>query len=129
MRRFAYTELIAWQRAMDLVVTVYEVSLKLPIEEKFGLTTQMRRAATSVPANIAEGQGRRTRGEFRNSLSIARGSVCELQTHIRISERLGLIAPDVAERVLLSSDEVGRLVSGLLRSLRKARDQQLTTSN
>jgi four helix bundle protein len=96
MRTYNYTELIAWQRAMDLAVAVYEASSGLPLEERFGLTAQMRRAATSVAANIAEGQGRATRGEFRNLLSVAYGSLCEMETHILLSQRLGLIRPEVA---------------------------------
>jgi four helix bundle protein len=81
----------AWQKAMDLVVETYKVSRDFPKEELYGLTSQMRRAAVSVPANIAEGQGRRLSGEFIHFLGNARGSLLELDTHLEIALRLSYI--------------------------------------
>jgi len=112
-----YGELIAWQKAMDLVVLIYRSTQAFPREEMFGLSCQVRRAAVSVPSNIAEGQGRRTTGEFLQFLSIARGSLQEAETQILFAERLGYL-PEVKRKELIdSSSEVGRLISGLINSL------------
>jgi four helix bundle protein len=121
MRKYDYTELVAWQLAMDLAVAVYEVSQALPADERFGLTAQMRRAAVSIPANIAEGQGRRTCGEFLNQLSVAYGSLCELETHILLAQRLGMMEEEAGKGILGRAAEVGRLVNGLTSSLRTRR--------
>ncbi len=87
-----YQELFVWQRAMDLVVRVYEVTESFPHKEQFGLTNQLRRAAVSIPSNIAEGQGRQTTRDFLTYLSIARGSLQEVETQILIATRLDYIA-------------------------------------
>ncbi len=113
-----YQDLLAWQLAMDLAELVYKVSTVLPVEEKYGLVSQMRRAAISIPANIAEGQGRRTCGEFLNHLSMAHGSVRELETHVIIARRLRLLPPEATEAVLTGASRVGRLVTGLANSLK-----------
>ena len=118
MRKYDYTELVAWQRAMDLAVAVYQASALLPPEERFGLQAQMRRAAVSISANIAEGQGRRTCGEFLNQLSVAYGSLCELETHVHLAQRLTLINDDAGKGILDRAAEVGRLINGLSKSLR-----------
>ena len=102
---------------MDLVETVYRATIRMPAEERFGLTSQMRRAAVAIPANIAEGQGRRTDGEFLNQLSIAHGSVRELETHVMVAGRLGHIPQDRVDEMLSAAGEVGRLVTGLAKSL------------
>ena len=102
---------------MDLVETVYRESAAMPPEERFGLTSQMRRAAVSVPANIAEGQGRRTDGEFPNHLSVAHGSVRELETHVIIAGRLTFLEQATVTKILARTAEVGRLVTGLANSL------------
>jgi four helix bundle protein len=115
-----YRDLIAWHRAMDLVEAVYRESAAMPPEERFGLTAQMRRAAVSVPANIAEGQGRRTCGEFLNHLSVAHGSIRELETHMMIAARLKFLEQSSVSSILEGAAEVGRLVSALGTSL--ARD-------
>ncbi|MEQ1757014.1 MAG: four helix bundle protein [Vicinamibacterales bacterium] len=113
-----YQDLLAWQLAMELAELVYKVSAVLPVEERYGLVSQMRRAAISIPANIAEGQGRRTCGEFLNHLSMAHGSVRELGTHVIIARRLGLLPPVATEAVLTGASIVGRLVTGLANSLK-----------
>jgi four helix bundle protein len=114
-----YQDLIAWQLAMDLVEIVYRESSLIPLEERYGLTAQMRRAAVSIPANIAEGQGRHTDGEFLNQLSVAHGSVRELETHAMIAGRLKFLAPSTVTTILKRAAEVGRLVNGLANDLRR----------
>jgi four helix bundle protein len=113
----SHRDLIAWQRAMDLVVAVYQVSKAYPKEELYGLTSQTRRAAASIPANIAEGQGRRSKGEFRQFLGNARGSLLELDTHLELAARLGFLAETERRHLLSQLNEVARLVNGLLRAL------------
>jgi four helix bundle protein len=117
--RHDYTDLIAWRLAMDLAVAVYEASKCLPTSERFGLTAQMRRAAVSVPANIAEGQGRRTDGEFLNQLSVTHGSLRELETHVMLAGRLRLMNRSAMQGILERTSEVGRLLNGLANSLKR----------
>ena len=113
----SYRDLVAWQKAMELVVAVYALSHALPREEIYGLTSQMRRAAVSVPSNIAEGQGRASRGEFRNHLGIAYGSLMELETQLILAQRLGYVRPTQIEGTVASAAEVGRLINGLSNAL------------
>ena len=112
-----YSELIAWQKAIDLVETVYTLSAALPREEMYGLTTQIRRAAVSIPSNIAEGQGRWTTGEFVQFLGIANGSLREVETQIHIALRLKFIAQVDSEAAVRLASAVGRLIYGLRNSL------------
>ncbi|MEQ1730890.1 MAG: four helix bundle protein [Vicinamibacterales bacterium] len=114
-----YRDLLAWQKSVDLIEAVYLASRELPVEERYGLASQMRRAAISISANIAEGQGRRTCGEFRNHLSMAHGSIRELETHVIVARRLGLFSDALSEGILQKAAEVGRLVMGLLNSLQR----------
>lgn len=114
-----YRDLLVWQRAMDLVVSSYRLARRLPKDELYGLTSQIRRAATSVPANIAEGQGRRTTGQFLQFLSVANGSLLELETHVLAGERLGLLRPADLKETLRLSGEVGRMLAGLIRRLKE----------
>ena len=113
-----YRELVAWQRAMDLVADVYGITRQFPAGELYGLTNQVRRAAVSIPSNIAEGQGRGIGREFAHHRRIAAGSLNEVETQLLIAERLGYAhASDVA-RLLDLSAEVGRVINGLLKSLK-----------
>jgi len=112
-----YVDLVAWQKAMALTDAVYRVSVHLPAGERFGLSAQMRRAAVAVPSNIAEGQGRRTDGEFLNLLSVAHGSLRELETQLMLCERLELLKPKQVAGLLEQAAEVGRLVTGLTKSI------------
>ena len=112
-----YRDLIAWQKAMDLVEAVYRASTGFPIEERFGLTSQVRRAAVSVPSNIAEGQGRSSTREFASFLSYSHGSLCEVKTQLLIAERLAYLSNQEVNDVLVLASEVGRLVNGLANSL------------
>jgi four helix bundle protein len=112
-----YRDLTAWQKAMDLVVHVYTATITFPKEELYGLTSQMRRAAVSIPSNIAEGQGRRTSNEeFNRYLSIALGSLCELETQTELSLRLKILDKSTATSLQKLSGEVGRLLNGLISS-------------
>jgi four helix bundle protein len=113
----SYRELIAWQKAMDLAENVYRHTSRFPREEVYGLTSQIRRSAVSVPSNISEGQGRRSTRDFHHFLSIARGSLCEMETQVLLSERLGYLDARNASELLNQAAEVGRLINGLSKSL------------
>lgn len=106
-----------WQKAMELVEEVYKASASFPKEEIFGLTSQIRRAAVSIPSNIAEGQGRRTTQDFLRHLSIAYGSLLELVTQMVIAIRFGYSDQRDCHAVLNTAAEVGRLMNGLMSSL------------
>ena len=112
-----YRELVAWQVAMDLAEQCYRMTKVFPAEERYGMTTQIRRAASSVPANIAEGQGRQSTKEFLHFLGIARGSLSELETHLLLSQRVELSTPEAVDQLLELSDRVSRLLSGLCKAL------------
>ncbi len=112
-----YRDLIAWQRAMDFVTQVYEQTNGFPADERFALTTQLRRSATSVPSNIAEGEGRFSKPDFRRFLSIPHGSLREAETQVLIAVRLGYLQAEAAENLLTTAGEVGRLIRGLTKSL------------
>ena len=107
--------LIAWQKAMDVVVSVYEVTDRFPARERFGLADQMNRAAISVPSNIAEGRGRGTPREYRKYLLIARGSLYELATQVEIAKRLRFIGEAEAQHLSSATAEVARILNGLIR--------------
>jgi four helix bundle protein len=112
-----YRELVAWQKAMDLVEAVYVLTRRFPAEELYGLTNQVRRASVSIPSNIAEGQGRGTPQEFIRFLRIADGSLQEVETQLLVGQRLRYVdAAEVAPLLDLSA-EVGRIIGGLLRSV------------
>jgi len=116
-----YRDLVVWQKSMDLAEKVYRATSGFPAAERYGLTAQMRDAATSVPSNIAEGFGRGGTAEFLRFLAISRGSLFELQTRAELARRLGLLKgpglPDLRER----AQEVDRILSALMRSLKKRR--------
>lgn len=112
-----YRELIAWQKAMDLVARIYQITESFPKTETFGLTNQMRRAAVSIPSNIAEGQGRSTTKDFMHFLHIARGSLQELETQVTIAQRLGFITEAAQMELTTNICEIVRILSGLLKSL------------
>lgn len=112
-----YKDLVAWQKGMDLVEAVYRLTYLFPKEETYALTSQVRRAAVSIPSNIAEGQGRNGRAEFRHFLSVAYGSLQELETQLLISERLGYASKKELVPVIALLQEVCRVTNGLSRSL------------
>src|SRR5438045_55023 len=107
----SFREVKVWQRATDLAVEVYALTSELPQSERFGLVFQLRRAAVSVPSNIAEGHGRLHKAEFVHHLSISSGSLREIDTQVELVMRVGLIQPERCERVLTPADEVGRMLA------------------
>jgi four helix bundle protein len=116
----SFRDLIAWQRSMDLVVKCYKAAAGFPSSETYGLTGQIRRAASSTPANIAEGKGRGFGRAFVNHPQIASGSLCELETHLEIAGRLGLLNPAVEAELRKDTDDIGRLVAALRKSIESA---------
>ncbi|MEN1680708.1 MAG: four helix bundle protein [Planctomycetota bacterium] len=119
VRLAGYRDLEVWQAAMELVEEVYALTTAFPDEEKFGLVSQLRRAAVSVPSNIAEGHGRQSQGDMGRFASIARGSLSELETQVILAQRLGLSDDFATKQILDQADEVGRMLGGLIRSTRK----------
>ncbi len=119
IRSRSYRDLIVWKKAIDLVSLLYSSTKGFPKEEIYGMTSQIRRAGVSIPANIAEGQGRNSRGEFRQFLGIAQGSLAELETLIIISGNLSYLAPRHTDDLLKKCEEIGRLLAGLKLSLKK----------
>ena len=117
----SYRDLIVWQKAVSLVTDVYKLTTAFPCEEMYGLTSQLRRAAVSVPSNIAEGHGRATKGEYIQFLCHARGSLCEVETQMIISQHLGYVSQEKGEQVIARSKEVGRILNGLIASLQPKR--------
>jgi four helix bundle protein len=113
----SYRDLKAWQEALVLVRLVYAATQDWPKHEQFGLTNQIRRAVVSVPSNIAEGQGRRTPREFRHHLSIAYGSLMEVETQVLIAVDLSYLTPEQSEVLLQRSATVGRLINGLINAI------------
>jgi four helix bundle protein len=120
-----YRELIAWKKSMTLVQKVYALSSGFSKDERYGLTSQIRRAAISVPSNIAEGQGRDSTREFIRHLSIAYGSLMEVETRVLIGQELGYLERESVSHFLKESAETGRVINGLMRSLRR----KLTTDH
>ncbi len=114
-----HRNLEAWKRAMDLVIDVYRTTECFPRDERFGLTSQIRRAAVSIPANIAEGAARRSEKEFVYFLSNAQGSASELETELIIGHRLGHISEGEFKTLYLSLDQIGRLITGLVKYLKR----------
>jgi four helix bundle protein len=114
-----YRNLVAWQKGIDLCCLIYRASAGFPRPEIYGLTSQIRRAALSVPSNIAEGAGRTTNGEFLQAVGHARGSLLELETQLIIADRLDYLDSKDTEALLEASTEVGKLVNGLMRSLKR----------
>ncbi|MER9326746.1 four helix bundle protein [Mesorhizobium sp. M0488] len=117
MKIDSYRDLIVWQQAMDLAVSIYKTTRAWPKEELYGLTSQLRRAATSVPANIAEGYGRESRASYQQFLRIAQGSLKESETHLLIAQRVGIASNEAIDPLMTSSESVGTLLRLLIRKL------------
>ena len=113
-----YRELLVWQKSMDLASEIYRLTQELPDGEKYGLISQLRRAAVSIPSNIAEGQGRMTVGEFLQALGHARGSLHEVETQLLLIDKMRLCESKSLEPVLSMVAEAGKLLNGLIRSLK-----------
>jgi four helix bundle protein len=122
----SYRDLTVWQKAVDLVTDAYRLSATFPKSEDFGLRSQVRRAAVSVPANIAEGHGRTGIGEYLHHLSIAHGSLAELETLLKVAVNLGHLEPSGVEAIEKQSEEVSRLVRALMRRLRERAEGERT---
>jgi len=114
----SYRDLQVWQKAMALVVESYSVTRLLPKSESYGLIGQIQRAAVSIPANIAEGHGREHLGDYLRHLSVANGSLMELETHFLIAVELGYVTREQTAHVMSATSEVGRMLTGLTRRLR-----------
>ena len=112
----SFRDLTVWQRSMQLTVAVYKLTQEFPREELYGLTSQIRRSAVSLPSNIAEGHGRLNTAEFRQFLGVARGSNCELQTQLEIARALGYGNRNLIEVAESLSDEVGKMIYSILAS-------------
>ena len=118
----SYRDLRVWQDAMSLAESCYRLTRKFPRDELFGLTSQIRRASTSIPANIAEGHGRENTGSFIQHLRIAQGSLKELETHLLVAERVGLIHLSVSDSPLAACEAVGKMLRSLIRVLQSRKD-------
>jgi four helix bundle protein len=115
----SFKDLLVWRRGMDLTVSIYALTRQLPENEKYGLSSQLRRASVSIPANIAEGHGRELPGAFVQHLRIAQGSLKELETLVHLTERLSLAEADDCQALLRDTDELGRMLRGLIRSIQQ----------
>ncbi|HTR27222.1 MAG TPA: four helix bundle protein [Terriglobales bacterium] len=114
----SYRDLVAWQKAMKFVTRIYVATRDFPSEERYGLTNQLRRAAVSVPSNIAEGQARSSPNEFHHFLSQARGSLAEIETQLSIAGTLRYITAHAVDSLSADVDELGRVVTGLMSSIK-----------
>ena len=112
-----YRDLRVWRDAMDLAESCYRLTARFPNDERYGLTSQIRRASVSIPANVAEGYGRNSKGAYIQFLRVAQGSLKELETHVLLAERLGLASSEVCSPVLTSCDSLGRMLWSLIRSI------------
>jgi four helix bundle protein len=103
-----------WQKSVEFVAQLYRVTAAFPVAERYGIVSQIRRAAVSIPSNIAEGAARRSRREYQQFLYTARGSLSELDTQLEISQRLGYLKPEAAEALQDRLDELSKMLNGLL---------------
>jgi four helix bundle protein len=122
----SFRDLIVWQRAIQLTIDIYKLTAQFPAAERFGLTSQMRRAAVSIPSNISEGYGRASKGEYVQFVGHARGSCSELETQIVIAKALGFGTPSNLDSAEGLCKEVGRLLGALMKSLRPNHPQSLS---
>lgn len=113
----SYRDLEVWQKSVELVISAYQLAKQLPDEEKYGLISQIRRAAVSIPANIAEGYGSTYRGEYLRHLSIAKGSLYELETHFVIAVRLNFVDREETKNIWDIAQDVGKMLNRLMQSL------------
>jgi four helix bundle protein len=113
----SFQDLVVWQKSMDLVAECYQLAHRLPQNEQYGLASQMRRAAVSIPANIAEGFGRWHSKEFVRFLHVANGSLKELETHLLIGKRLGFFGPSELAKPASLVEEIGRMLAALRKKL------------
>lgn len=115
----SYEELDVWQKAVSLAIEIYKATEPFPRAEKFGLTGQIRRAITSLPANIAEGWGRGSTKEYIQFLLVARGSLLELETHLLIAQKLDYLKEEQLGNLRMKTRQIGRMLNGLIQALRR----------
>jgi four helix bundle protein len=113
-----FQDLTVWRKAMELCEEIYRATEKMPAHEQFGLTQQLRRAAISIPSNIAEGHSRQSTGDYRHHLQMARGSAAEVQTQLLLAERLYLLPKTMILKALQLSEECSRILATLIRKFR-----------
>jgi four helix bundle protein len=118
----SYKDLRVWQDSMAIAEACYALTRAFPRDELFGLTSQIRRAAASVPANIAEGYGRETKGAYVQSLRVAQGSLKELETHLLLAERVGVSKRGASEQITTRCDQVGKMLRALIRAIQNSAD-------
>ncbi|MBS2097158.1 four helix bundle protein [Carboxylicivirga linearis] len=114
----SFRELMVWQKSIDFVTEVYDITTVFPEEEKFGLTNQIRRASVSIPSNIAEGYGRKSDGDFSRFLSIAIGSNYEVQTQLEIAKNVGYLTIDDLNKAIDKLEEIDKMLKGLKAKLK-----------
>jgi len=132
MSQKSYKDLIAWQKGMELVSLIYDATEKFPSHEQFGLRSQLRRAAVSVPSNVAEGKAHYSNRDFVRFLRHARGSLAEIETQVLIAQQRQYLTSESAAKLSQKIDELGRILSGLINSLNNAepfRDSELGTQD
>lgn len=115
----SHRDLIVWQKSMDLAVTAYRLTSAFPGDERYGLTSQIRRSASSIPANIAEGYGRESPGAYAQQLRVAQGSLKEFETHVELAHRVGIIDETTLSQPLKGAEEVGKMLRSLIRSVER----------
>jgi four helix bundle protein len=115
----SHRDLIVWQKSMDLAVAAYRLTNSFPVDERYGLTSQIRRSSASVPANIAEGYGRESAGAYAQQLKVAQGSLKEFETHVELAHRIGLMDEPTLSNVLKTSEEVGKMLRSLIRAVER----------
>ncbi|HJU31698.1 MAG TPA: four helix bundle protein [Hyphomicrobiaceae bacterium] len=115
----SHRDLIVWQKSMDLAVTAYRLTSSFPADERYGLTSQIRRACASIPANIAEGYGRESAGAYAQQLKVAQGSLKEFETHVELAHRIGIVDEPSLTSVLRNSQEVGKMLRSLIRAVER----------
>lgn len=112
-----YKDLRVWQLSRNLVKEIYEITKNFPVEERYGLQSQIRRCAVSIPSNLAEGNARNSKDQYKYHVNVARGSLAELETQIYLSFDLGFISEEIHIQLLGMTDEIDRMIYGLLKSL------------
>ncbi|MBQ2746304.1 MAG: four helix bundle protein [Clostridia bacterium] len=117
MANFNYKELLVWQKAMDLAEEIYKLTASIPKTESIGIISQLRRAAVSIPSNIAEGQMRQTTKEYINFLCIARGSNAEVETQLLLCSRIGYLSEEKTEKALSLTTEIVKMLNALISKL------------
>ena len=115
----SHRDLIVWQKSMDLAVAAYRLTYSFPVDERYGLTSQIRRSGASIPANIAEGYGRESAGAYAQQLKVAQGSLKEFETHVELAHRVGLLDEPNLSMVLKTSEEIGKMLRSLIRAVER----------